>query len=65
VKQCLAGPPAFAYLTQADSEMSLVNEAGLPTRGWIRLYEHAISMNIRSARRSEQIYFLKQSARLP
>jgi hypothetical protein len=35
VQQCLAGPPAFAYLTQADSEMSLVNEAGLPSRGWI------------------------------
>jgi hypothetical protein len=35
VKQCLSGPPAFAYLTQADSEMSLVNEAGLPSRGWI------------------------------
>ena len=35
VKQCLSGPPAFAYLTQADLEMSLVNEAGLPSRGWI------------------------------
>jgi hypothetical protein len=35
VKRCLAGPPAFAYLTQADTEMSLVNEAGLPSRGWI------------------------------
>ena len=35
VKQCLAGPLAFAYLTQADTEMSLVNEAGWPSRGWI------------------------------
>ena len=35
VQQCLAGPPAFAYLTQADLEMSLVNEAGWPSRGWI------------------------------
>jgi hypothetical protein len=26
---------AFAYLTQADTEMSLVNEAGLLSRGWI------------------------------
>src|SRR6516225_10556384 len=35
VRLCLAAPPAFAYLTQADLEMSLVNEAGLPSRGWI------------------------------
>jgi hypothetical protein len=35
VQQCFAGPPAFAYLTQADTEMSLVNEAGLPSHGWI------------------------------
>ena len=35
VKQCYAGPPALAYLTQADWELNLVNEAGVPSRGWI------------------------------
>src|ERR1700722_10094941 len=35
VRLCLAAPPAFAYLTQADWEMNLVNEAGLLSRGWI------------------------------
>jgi hypothetical protein len=35
VRLCLAGPPAFAYLTQADWQLNLVNEAGIPSRGWI------------------------------
>jgi len=35
VRLCLAAPPAFAYLTQADWEMNLVNEAGVLSRGWI------------------------------
>ena len=35
VRLCLAGPRAFAYLTQADWQLNLVNEAGVPSRGWI------------------------------
>ena len=35
VRLCLAGPRAFAYLTQADWQLNLVNEAGMPSRGWI------------------------------
>ena len=35
VRLCLAGPPALAYLTQADWQLNLVNEAGVPSRGWI------------------------------
>ena len=35
VRLCQAVPPAFAYLTQADWEMNLVNEAGVLSRGWI------------------------------
>jgi hypothetical protein len=35
VRLCFAAPPAFAYLTQADWELNLVNEAGVPSRGWI------------------------------
>jgi hypothetical protein len=35
VRLCAASPPAFAYLTQIDWQMSLVNEAGLPSRAWI------------------------------
>ncbi len=35
VRLCSAPPPAFAYLTQADWELSLVNEAGFPSRAWI------------------------------
>jgi hypothetical protein len=35
VRLCLATPPAFAYLTQADWELNLVNEAGVPSRAWI------------------------------
>jgi hypothetical protein len=35
VRLCLAAPPALAYLTQADWEMNLVNEAGVLSRGWI------------------------------
>jgi hypothetical protein len=35
VRLCLAAPPAFAYLTQADWELNLVNEAGVPSRAWI------------------------------
>jgi hypothetical protein len=35
VRLCFASPPAFAYLTQADWELNLVNEAGVPSRGWI------------------------------
>ena len=45
VRLCLAAPPAFAYLTQADWELNLVNEAGVRrvpgstirvTSGWQR-----------------------------
>ena len=35
MRLCLAAPPAFAYLTQADWELNLVNEAGVPSRAWI------------------------------
>ena len=35
VRLCLTTQPAFAYLTQADWELNLVNEAGVPSRGWI------------------------------
>jgi len=35
VSLCSASPPAFAYLTQADWLLSMVNEAGMPLRGWI------------------------------
>ena len=35
VRLCLAGPRALAYLTQADWQLNLVNEAGVPSRGWI------------------------------
>jgi hypothetical protein len=35
VSFCAAGPPAFAYLTQIDWQLSLVNEAGMPSPGWI------------------------------
>ena len=35
VKQCSAGPPAFAYVTQAGWQLNLVNEAGFGARGWI------------------------------
>jgi len=35
VKQFDAGPPALAYLAQADWQLNLLNEAGIPSRGWI------------------------------
>jgi hypothetical protein len=35
VRLCLVAPPAFAYLTQVDWRLNLVNEAGVPSRGWI------------------------------
>jgi hypothetical protein len=35
IRLCLAGPPALAYLTQADWELNLMNEAGVPSSGWI------------------------------
>lgn len=35
VRGCVAAPPALAYVTQADWELNLVNEAGAPARGWI------------------------------
>jgi hypothetical protein len=35
VRMCFAGPPALAYLTQVDWQLNLVNEAGVPSRGWI------------------------------
>ena len=35
VRLCLVGPPALSYLTQADWQLNLVNEAGVPSRGWI------------------------------
>jgi len=40
VRLCLAGPRAFAYLTQADWQLNLVNEAGVPSRGWIAYPGH-------------------------
>ncbi len=38
VQRCVAGPLASympAYITQADRQLNLVNEAGVPSRGWI------------------------------
>jgi hypothetical protein len=35
VKQCVAGPPALAYVTQAGWQLNLVNEAGVGSRAWI------------------------------
>jgi hypothetical protein len=35
VKQCVAGPPALAYITQNEWQLNLVNEAGVGSRGWI------------------------------
>jgi hypothetical protein len=35
VRLCSAPPPSVAYLTQAASEISLVNEAGFASRAWI------------------------------
>ena len=35
VRLCLTAPPALAYLTQADWQLNLVNEAGVLSRGWI------------------------------
>jgi hypothetical protein len=35
VKQCVAGPPALAYITQTEWQLNLVNEAGVGSRGWI------------------------------
>ncbi len=35
VSGCIAPPLAPAFITQADWELNLVNEAGIPSRGWI------------------------------
>jgi hypothetical protein len=35
VRLCSAPPPSVAYLTQADWELRLVNEAGYASRAWI------------------------------
>lgn len=35
VRFCSAPPPSVAYLTQANWELSLVNEAGFASRAWI------------------------------
>ncbi len=35
VRLCSAPPPSLAYLTQADWELSLVNDAGFASRAWI------------------------------
>jgi hypothetical protein len=35
VQLCSAAPPALAYLTQVDWEISLVNDGGFPSRAWI------------------------------
>ena len=35
VQLCSAAPPALAYLTQVNWEISLVNDGGFPSRAWI------------------------------
>jgi hypothetical protein len=35
VQGCVAAPLAPAYVTQADWQLNLVNEAGIPSRAWI------------------------------
>jgi hypothetical protein len=45
VKLCAAGPPGLAYITQADWELNLVNEAGVPSRGWIDYPGHIWAQN--------------------
>ncbi len=35
VQGCIAAPLAPAFITQADWQLNIVNEAGLPSRGWI------------------------------
>ena len=35
VQNCVAAPLAPAFVTQADWQLNLVNEAGLPSRAWI------------------------------
>jgi hypothetical protein len=32
---CVAAPLAPAFVTQADWQLNLVNEVGIPSRGWI------------------------------
>ncbi len=41
VRLCLVGPPALSYLTQADWQLNLVNEADVPSRGWIDYPGHS------------------------
>ncbi len=45
VKLCLAGAPALAYMTQNEWELNLVNEAGVPSRGWIYYPGHLWAQN--------------------
>jgi hypothetical protein len=35
VQGCVPVPVAPAFITQADWELNLVNEAGIPSRGWV------------------------------
>ena len=35
VQGCVAAPLAPAFVTQADWQLNLVNEVGIPSRGWI------------------------------
>jgi hypothetical protein len=35
VQGCVVAPLAPAFITQADWQLNLVNEAGMPSRGWI------------------------------
>jgi hypothetical protein len=35
VQGCVAAPVAPAYVTQAEWQLNLVNEAGIPSRAWI------------------------------
>lgn len=40
VQGCTAPAVAPAYITQADWQLNLVNEAGIPSRGWIDFPGH-------------------------
>jgi hypothetical protein len=35
VQRCGAPPPALTFVTQADWNLNLVNDAGVPARAWI------------------------------
>ena len=40
VQLCVAGAPQPAFINQVSRELSLVNEAGIPGRGWIDWIGH-------------------------